>query len=109
MDAHYHVLLVTDSENGMVIQLPLTKCAGKDLHQRMTEDFQHVIRHASRPVTLDLSQVKFIDAWFFTRLIELRKGLTEKSIGLTVHLSPGVADVAKTTKLDRIFDIVIAD
>lgn len=109
MAGGYRVLEIRREGDALIALLPLSKMLGNESSQRLREDCQRLVRHASCSVVLDLRQVEFIDGSFFTRVLELRRGLTERSVRLTVRLSPGLAEVARITKLDQLLEVAGAD
>ena len=109
MDGGYRLLKIRQEGDAMIAILPLSRMLGNDLSQTLREDCQRLVQHASFSIVLDLRQVEFIDGSFFTRVLELWRGLKARSIPLTVWLSPGLAEVARITKLDQLLEVTGVD
>ena len=109
MIAGYRILQTLQHDDLIIAALPFSKILGNEFNQSLDEDYERLIQQASRRVVLDLRQVEFIDGSFFTKLLELRRGLIERSIRLTVQMSPDLAEVARVTKLDQLLEVVVSD
>lgn len=109
MDGGYRLLEIRQEGDAIVALLPHSKIFGNVLSQALLEDCQRLVQRASGSVLLDLRQVEIIDGSFFTRVLQLWRGLKDRSIRLTVQLSPVLAEVARTTKLDQILEITDAE
>lgn len=89
----------------MIAVLPLSTILGHDLSQALRWDFERLVPCAPDSILLNFRQVEFIDGSFFCRVLELRRELQEHSFGLTVQLSPSLAEVARVTKLDQLLEL----
>lgn len=58
----------------------------------------------SAPITIDLSQVRYLDSAFLSALVRLRRRLPEASITLVVE-SPSVRRVFELTEMHKLFQI----
>ena len=105
MDGGYRLLRIRQEGDSLIACLPLSKMVGNDLSQALREDFQRLIQHASGSIVIDLRQVLFVDGSFFTQIMELWRGLKDRSIRLAFQLSPGLMEVARATKLDRLLEL----
>ena len=76
---------------------------GNDQGELLRQDYQQLAATGSASVELDLRSVNFIDGRFFVRLLELRRALQERSIGLALLPSANLSDVLRITRLDRLF------
>lgn len=106
MAIDFRLLKVTQTANEMVAVAPVSKLIGAELNELLHEDLQRIVQHATGPVVLDLHDVTSIDRWFFSRLLELQKSLKQRSIRLTIRVSPELAEAAMITKMDQILEIV---
>jgi len=59
----------------------------------------------TRPVVVDLSEVRYLDSAFLSALIRLRRRLPNIRITLVVQ-TPSVRRVFALTEMDRLFEIV---
>lgn len=105
MDIGFQLLSVKQTGDVLIAQLPLSTLVGGELSQALKEDFQRIVQQAPRSIVLDLRQVEFIDGTFFSWLLMLLKSLEERSIRLTVQLSPRLAEVARILKMDQILEL----
>ncbi len=61
----------------------------------------------TRPVIVDLSEVRYLDSAFLSALVRLRRRLPDSRITLVV-VTPSVRRIFELTEMHRLFDIVRA-
>lgn len=105
MDHQFRLLNVTLTGSKATAVLPLSHVLGAELTDALRHDCRQLAQTDRASVELDLRGVHFTDGSFFVRLLELRRGLAERSVGLTLLPSANIADVMRFTRLDQVFGL----
>jgi anti-anti-sigma regulatory factor len=106
MDAGYKILEVSSNGQTAVAMLPLSHVSGYELSQTLREDYVRLAASAPESVELDLRTVEFIDGSFFSRVVELRKALQQRSASLKIRVSANLKEIIELTKLNRVLDVL---
>jgi anti-anti-sigma factor len=75
-----------------------------DIWKESEVEARLAVLDGSAPITIDLSQVRYLDSAFLSALVRLRRRLPEASITLVVE-SPSVRRVFELTEMHKLFQI----
>jgi anti-anti-sigma regulatory factor len=104
VDIDYRILEVSWREDRVVAVLPLARVLGNEMSQALREDYCRLAESSAKSVELDLRAVEFIDGTFFSRLLELRKALVQKSVSLQLRVSAKLMETMVITRLDKVLE-----
>lgn len=104
----YQLLSVGSLDGGLKAVLDRQQLLGQRYRDQLQSDFQLLCQLGSESIELDLRSLEFMDGRFPGLLVELATTLQAQGRRLTVVAAPGVADVLRVTKLNQLFEVVVA-